>query len=191
MNKSLLVASLLGLGCAGANCGSGTMIADQLPGRWQSQSCESGGTVYVKRDFTLGAGTWQLTAMIYTDSACASPFVAVGAGGSYQVGAASAAVSGATEVDYHFSRRQVTPLSQAAVTTLTMAQCGSGSWTLGQAGDIGSTGCAPLGLPSNSACPTEMDLNQVSGAALYYGDRSADLCTARPSKLGPPLQRAQ
>lgn len=165
--------------------GCGHSFSQQLSGRWKSSSCEPAGSgIYLKRDFTLTESTWNLTVTIYNDAACTTQFLDANVGGGYEVKQSSSSVAGATEVDYKFSIRTVTPQSAAAVTTLQTGMCGVGPWTIGKATDIGQTGCAALGFPSNAACPTELDLNQINGDNLFFGDRSSDLCKARPTKLG-------
>lgn len=171
--------------------GCGTTFNQQLSGHWKSSSCEPAGNgIFLKRDFTLTESTWNLTVTIYNDAACTVQFLGANVGGNYQVKQASQSVSGATEVDYQFSTRTVTPLSSAAASTLQSGMCGTGPWSVGKVTDIGATGCAALGFPSNATCPTELDLNQINGDSLFFGDRSADLCKARPGKLGAyPVSR--
>jgi hypothetical protein len=183
---TIVVASMLA-GCGG----SGPDLTSELIGHWASASCEAypngmGGMSYLKRDFTLTApSSWKLTVTVYQDAACASPFVALDlGGGAFHVGAASTAVSGATEVDYDFVYRKVTPLDPNAVGLLNGGGCGDGHAAVGMQEDVTASGCTPLGLPAQSACPTEHDLNQIVGNQLFYGDRSGNLCQTRPAKLG-------
>lgn len=174
-----------------AACTSSTNFADKLTGTWDSSSCEAypagnGTTNYVKRDFVIFGTSdyWLLTATVYADSACAVPFVAEEVGGStYDVIGPSPVVSGAEEVDYNFAYRKLMPLSEAAAATLSqIPMCGS-SWAVGVAQDLSYTGCAGFGVDTVTSCPTEHDLNKLDGTSLYYGDRSGDLCTARPTTL--------
>ena len=162
----------------------------ELMGHWVSPQCEAypdgkGGMNYLKRDFTLTAPqSWALAVTIYGDSACQSPFVGLDVGGTFTVGAASADVAGASEVDYGFDHRKLKPLSDAAAMTLGQTGCGSGTWANGVEQDVTQSGCAAFGVPALSDCPTEQDLNRVDGARLFYGDRSGNLCSARPKVLG-------
>ena len=176
----------------GAGCGSQS-LNQKLTGRWTSATCEPAGpNLYVKRDFTLTEATWKLNVGIFNDAGCAAKFVAVDVAGGYQVGQDSTAVPGATEVNYLVSTHTVTPASDAAVQTLTQGNCGTGTRTIGQPIDVTKTGCAVLGVPSVASCPMELDLNKIDGDNLFFGDRSADLCKARPTALGQlPVVRAK
>jgi hypothetical protein len=87
-------------------------------------------------------------------------------------------------MEYNFDRRKITPLQPAAADFLNGSQCGPGGFKASVQTDVSATGCAPLGIPSLTACPTEHDLNKLESDSLLFGDRSADLCKARPSSLG-------
>lgn len=175
----------------GAGCGSAT-FNQKLAGHWTSATCESAGpNLYVKRDFTLTESTWKLNVGIFNDAACATKFVAVDVTGGYQVQQDATAVPGATEVNYLTGTHTVTPASDAAVQTLTQSNCGTGTRAVGQPVDVTQTGCTALGIPSVAACPMELDLNKIDGNNLYFGDRTNDLCKARPTVLGQiPVVRA-
>jgi hypothetical protein len=162
----------------------------ELLGHWSSPLCEAypdgkGGMNYLKRDFTLTEpNEWSLAVTIYGDAQCTMPFVQLDVGGTFKAGAASQAVSGATEVDYGFDHRKLKPLSDYAAMTMDQTGCGTSPWANGVEQDLTQAGCAPFGVDSLADCPTEHDLNRVEGSQLFYGDRSASLCTARPTKLG-------
>src|SRR6185436_15342540 len=113
--------------------------------------------------------------------ACAMEFLRLTVGGPYTIGPASSTVEGATEVDYGFAFRRLTPLAEPA--TGLVAACGSGSPAVGDELDVSDTGCAAIGIPSVPDCPTEHDLNALRDGVLFFGDRSSDLCEARPSAL--------
>lgn len=176
----------------GAGCGAQT-FNQQLTGRWASATCEPGGpNIYVKRDFTLTDATWKLNVGIFNDAACAAKFVAIDVAGGYQVKQPSATVTGATDVDYLVTTHTVTPATEAAVQTLTQANCGTGTRAVGQAVDVTKTGCAALQIPTVAECPMELDLNKIDGDNLFFGNRSSDLCKARPTALGQlPVVRAK
>ncbi len=176
----------------GTGCGT-QALNQQLSGRWTSATCEAGGpNIYVKRDFTLTDATWKLNVGIFNDAACATKFVAIDVTGGYQVKTASATVTGATEVNYLVTTHTVTPANDAAVQTLTQSNCGSGTRAVGQPVDVTKTGCTALGIPTVAACPMELDLNKIDGDNLFFGDRSSDLCKARPTALGQlPVVRAK
>jgi len=181
---AILAASALVSVAASTGCG-GQTYNQKLVGRWVSASCEPAGpNLYVKRDFTITESTWQLNVVLFNDAACAAKFVGIDVGGGYQVKQDSASVPGATEVDYLVGNHSVTPYSDPAVQTLTQGKCGSGPWAIGTKADVTQTGCTPLQIPSVATCPMEFDLNKIDGNNLYFGDRSSDLCKARPGKLG-------
>lgn len=192
---STRTAALLITSALATATGCGQMTYNQkLAGRWVSGSCESAGSgSYIKRDFTLTESTWKLNATIYNDAACTVKFLGLDIAGPYTVVQESPSVAGATEVNYQVTDRRLIPLSDGAVQLLMQGKCGAGPWAVNQIADIAQTGCAPLGFPSNAQCPGgELDLNQIDGNNLFFGDRSADLCKARPTKLGTyPVTRAQ
>jgi hypothetical protein len=172
-------------GCSDDN----VSLQKQLVGQWGSPTCEAyptaqGATTYLQRDFTLlASGTWSVQVTLAADPSCSQPFILLDLGGGpFHVGKSSTAVAGAYEVDYDFAYRKVTPMSAQAVALLDGSGCGA-SWAQDTEQDLSATGCAPLGLPSVAACPTEHDLNKLDGKSLFYGDRSGDLCTARPTML--------
>lgn len=186
------LAATMTLATLASGCGAQS-FNQKLTGRWTSATCEPAGpNLYVKRDFTLTDASWQLDVGIFNDAACAAKFVGIGVAGPYKVGQDSTAVPGATEVDYLVSTHTVTPASDTAVQTLTQGNCGTGTRTVGQPVDVTQTDCTPLGIPSIAACPMELDLNKIDGDNLYFGDRTNDLCKARPAKLGTtPVVRAK
>lgn len=173
--------------------GCGSSFNQQLAGHWGSPSCEPAGPgVYIKRDFTLTESTWKIVATLYTDAACGTRFLGVDIDGPYEVKGPSATVAGATEVDYRVVNHRVTAYSDAALQTFNQGGCGPSPRALNQALDITQTGCAPFMFPTVAQCPFEMDLNKIDGDTLYFGDRSGDLCKARPTKLGQaPLSRVK
>jgi hypothetical protein len=85
------------------------------------------------------------------------------------------------------------PLVDGAVQLLPQGKCGADPWAVNQVADIALNGFPPLGFPSNAQCSGgELDLKQIDGNNLFFGNRSADLCKARPTKLGTyPVTRAQ
>jgi hypothetical protein len=176
-------------------CGQ-TTYNQNLAGHWVSGTCESAGSgSYIKRDITLTESTWKVNATIYNDAACTVKFLGIDIAGPYTVVQESTAVAGATEVNYQVTDQdqRLIPLSDGAVQALMQGKCGAGPWGVNQIADIGLTGCPPLGLSSNAQCPGgELDLNLIDGNNLFFGDRSADLCKARPTKLTTyPVTRAQ
>lgn len=192
--KSLFLAAALSIpipvSVLVSGCGH-TSLNQQLSGRWVSNTCEPAGPgLYVKRDFTLTDGTWKLVVTLYTDAPCSTKFAGIDVDGPYEVKQASAAVPGATDVDYKVVGHHVTAYSDAALQALNQSSCGPAPRALNQALDVTQTGCAAFGVPSVAQCPFEMDLNKIDGNNLFFGDRTSDLCKARPAKLGQyPVSR--
>ena len=188
MNRStvMMISSLFAAGCGTSD------LSSELVGTWDSSTCEAypagnGNMTYLERNFTITSApdNWTLKVIIYADSACTTPFVEEDVGDStYTVVGSSSAVAGAEEVDYNFAYRKLMPLSDAATSTLDQTpMCGT-SWTTNVEQDLSTTGCPTFGVDTITSCPTEHDLNKVTGTNLFYGDRSGDLCNSRPITLG-------
>lgn len=193
--RTLLFAALCAPLCTpllGGGCDSSS-INQQLVGQWKSGSCEPAGPgTYVKRDFTLTDSTWKLIVTLYTDPTCQTRFAGIDVDGPYEVKGASAAVPGVTEVDYKVVGHHVTAYTDQALQAFNGGGCGPSPRALNQPLDITQTGCASFMIPSVAQCPMELDLNKIDGDNLYFGDRSSDLCKARPTKLGTlPVTRVK
>ncbi len=182
----------LGAGCGGGSSNGGTTGNEQLVGKWDSTGCETytlstGDSSYLKRSLSYSSTDATLTTMIYNEKDCLTLFGMSVFGAKYTLGAASATLPGASEIDYAITTRTVTPLTNNAVAALNSTiggACGSGNWTLNQSGDVAQIGCPVLGIPSRSACPKELDLVKVDGDNLSTGDRTTiDACKTRPTAL--------
>jgi hypothetical protein len=178
--KSLLLVAFCAPLLAGG-CDSETFRA-QLAGRWVSGSCEpTGSGTYLKRDFTLNESTWALVATLYSDATCQQRSAALEADGSYEIKEASLTVPGSTEVDYTIARRRITAYTTPALAALTADGCGPAPRAIDQPLDVTRTGCPSFKIPPQ--CSVELDLNKLDGDLLYFGDRSASPCLARPAQL--------
>lgn len=183
---------LIGAGCGGGSSSGGTTGNEQLVGKWDSAACESystgtGDSSYLKRSLSYTSTDATLTTMIYNEQGCQTLFGMSVFGAKYTIGAASATVSGASEIDYTITTRTVTPLTNNAVSALNSTiggACGNGNWTVNQSGDVAQKGCPVLGIPSLTECPKELDLVKVDGDNLSTGDRTTiDACKTRPTSV--------
>lgn len=188
----ILLSLGLGTGCGGGSSNGGTTGNEQLVGKWDSTACETyalstGDSSFLKRSLSFTSTDAMLTTMIYNEKGCQTLFGISVFGAKYTVGSASTTLPGASDIDYAITTRTVTPLTNNAVSALSSTingACGSGNWTLNQAGDVAQIGCPVLGIPSLSACPKELDLIKVDGDNLSTGDRAAsDACKTRPTAL--------
>jgi hypothetical protein len=189
--RCLAISGMLALAACGdsSDDGAGDGQADlgkALLGTWKSKACEPYGTlnsvrrsyVFTPSDVTIiydlfagatcEAGPKVLTTTIHSDVDFLRP---------------SPTVEGATDADFNFRSRAITPTS-AGVDFLESA-CGQYTWVADVEVDITDEGCGEL-IPSAALCPAEYDLVAIVGDVTYFGDRSTPLCTeeARPTKLG-------
>jgi hypothetical protein len=162
-------------------------FAESISGHWASATCESAGPAgFLQKDFVISPTDYEIEVNVFGDDQCTIPLMTLDVSGPISVIGESSAVTGAYEVDYVMSTRTITPRAQMIVEGLNGAMCGDkGDWAIDQAGDVTKTGCPAFGIEPNPPCDKEMDLNKLDGDDLWFGDRSASLCTARPSKLGP------
>ncbi len=171
------------LGCGARPPPHAPAVARPEPGRYRSVGCErqvdtSGRARFLLRDLRIdAAGSWTMRAGVFGDAACRDPQMWLDVAG--EVGAQS----DDGEVDFHRRTIRITPTSEAARARIS----GCGEVSLRQAVDATSSGCGIV--PSVSACPTEHDHLEVSVDGIRLGDRSGNLCEARPSTFGAPLAR--
>ncbi len=158
-----------------------------LTGRWRNACTPNGQGGGFSLDFEFTRSNWSLDYVTYSDPSCATRAVTVHIEGPYEIGAASAAVPGAYEASFRFTRKTVTAHNEGAVAFLSSAAACPGPFTVGTARDISATGCGGLGQQPISQCGQDFDLVSVSGDALRFGQRPADnnLCAVdrRPSAL--------
>lgn len=189
---SLCILLSAGAGCGDGGSTGGTPGNQQLVGKWDSTACETyslstGDSSYLKRSLSFTSTDATLTTMIYNEQGCVTLFGMSVFSAKYTVGASSATIPGASEIDYAITTRTVTPLTNNAVSALNSTiggTCGSGTWTINQSGDVAQNGCPVLGIPSLATCPKELDLVKVDGDNLITGNRSTiDACKTRPTSL--------
>lgn len=169
--------------------GAGPLTPAELVGQWVSGACEAypngmGGENYLTRDFTLTESTWSLLLTIFADAGCTTPFFVVEIDGPYTLGAASAAVPGATEGDFGFASIVWTAKLQQAADLFTMSGCGAEPWAVDVPQDVGGTGCIGIAHPI-AECPTDHDIVAIDGDQLFFGERVTDMCKpeGRPTAL--------
>jgi hypothetical protein len=168
-----------------AGCGQ-TTFNQEIAGRWKSATCESAGPAgFLQREFNITPSDWTIQVNVYGDAACSAKLLTLDAKGKLDVIGPSRSVAGAYDVNYVFTSRTLTPRADPIVQQVNRATCGGkADWAVGQSGDVTVSGCAPLGIEPRPPCDKEMDLNRRDGDRLFFGDRSASLCSARPAKLG-------
>lgn len=163
-------------------------VAPDLAGRWKSACTPMSATQGFVLDFDLQAATWAVDYTVFGDAGCASPFLTVRIEGPYALTAPSAAVPGAWDARFGFTRKAITPHVDAAAQYLGSAGgCGLTGFAVGAARDVSVDGCPNLGQRPIGACDADYDLAKLDGATLTFGSRPADndMCTPakRPTAL--------
>jgi hypothetical protein len=177
----------------------------QLVGTYDSTTCETTGAAngYYYREAVFSTNNYSSTLRFFSDSACQAATLVYEQQGAYRLGQPSAAVPGATEVEFDAAVRALTAQTATAAAALNaLFPCGgatAGGWVAGVRRDITMYGCKDLippsvGMPIPPSCPIEYDLLLLSGNTLQVGTRwsnSTQQCTAtgRPSSLGAGLLR--
>jgi len=158
-----------------------------LTGRWRNACTPNGQGGGFSLDFEFTRGEWRLDYVTYAEPTCATRSVTVHIDGPYELGAASAAVPGAYEGVFRFTRKTVTAHNDGAVAFLNGAAACPGPFVVDSARDISASGCGGLGQQPISQCGQDFDLVSISGDSLRFGQRPADnnLCTVerRPAAL--------
>lgn len=188
----------LGLGLVlAASSGCEPSLDKLLVGNYLGATCETTGAAntYYQRQILFSTLNYSSTLRFFSDSACLNPTLVYEQQGAYRLGAASANVADATELELDAAVRVLNPQTAAAVTTLnTLVPCGgqtAGGWAVGVRRDITAYGCKDL-IAASPTCPTEFDVLALGGGTLYLGQRPADptlQCTSsgRPGSLGAAL----
>ncbi len=171
------------------------LSGDDLVGTWASPGCEAypdgmGGMNYLDRQFALTADTWSLYGTIYGDATCGYPLFSFSIDGPYEITGASAEHEGVAEATFHITRNDWVAHAQSLADVFTMSGCGAAPWTVGVPQSVLATGCIGV-AKAESDCPGgELDLLRLDGDALFFGERSVDLCTTRaPRPNGYPVTR--
>lgn len=167
-------------------------LAEDVSGSWKSAAVEDlGNGSFGTRVFTFKKSEWNLVFTMYADREQKAPLFAFEASGPFTVGAASAAVPGASEAQFRFTQKKLTLLGDdAAAQKLGFASCGL---TRGKAVDISKTGCSFLRSVADAG--EEFDLLKLEGDKLFLGRRPADgnmgSADRRPKAVGAPLVKAK
>ncbi len=171
------------LGCGAQSPPHAPAVVRAAPGRYRSVGCErqvdtSGRARFLLRDLRIdAAGSWTMRAGVFADAACREAQMWLEVAGDL----GETSVGGA--IDFHRRSIRITPVSEAARARVS----GCGDVPLRQAVDASRSGCGIV--PSVAACPTEHDRLEVSEDGIRLGDRSGDLCEARPATFGAHLAR--
>jgi len=159
----------------------------ELEGRWTSESCvpaaqEDGGTLYLSRAFELTDRSWSLALTTHVDDGCTQPLLLVDVAGAYEVQGPSAQVTDAFDARFERADVRLTPRTAGTTALLDQAKCGAASWKADEAQSV-AQGC--LFLPPIEDCPAEYDLVRRHENRLWFGLRTASLCTeaGRPTAI--------
>jgi sugar lactone lactonase YvrE len=158
--------------------------SDALVGTWASPGCEAypdgnGGMNYLDRQFALTAETWSLYGTIYGDPTCGFALFSFSIDGPYEITGGSAEHEGVAEATFHITRNDWVAHAQPLADTFDMAGCGAEPWAVGVPQSVLETGCIGVAKPEAECPGGELDLLQLDGDALYFGERSVDLCATR------------
>lgn|GEM_PF-907947 len=182
-------------------------VMPSLNGTWQSIACElrpqagEDGVApwYLKRSIVFADGRIDAHFTTYANPMCSAPLVDLKFGGDVVVQGASPVANGAMEVDLIVNDYlTVTPRMDGFAGFLNSGEpgsCGTEVWAVGEEQDIFVTGCAVMGVTSNT--PTnEYETLHVSAGHLYFGARpvdgkSLDVPDSRPTTLQMPLKRLE
>jgi hypothetical protein len=172
--------------------------APELSGAWASDCTAAadaaGAPVFEKVTFTLTPDHWEQNREVFSDAACTKKVQRTLSKGTYTVGAPSAAVPGAFELELAVESRSAIADSAASAKALSKS-CGA-KFKAGKSVDVSAKGCEAIGLKAKDACATEFQIVSLEGDVVRFGVRPADsdLCTVekRPTSIaeGPGLKRA-
>jgi len=186
---ALASAALLTLAGCGASPAASTPSGSDAPdlsGHWKSACTKTSDAQAISLDFKLSKADWALDYVTYGDTSCSTPFVTVHIEGPYALAGRSASIADAWNARFGFTKKAVIAHADAAATFLTNA-CGGGTFRVGEATDISTTGCAGLGQRPIATCAADYDLVNLDGTSLRFGDRPKDndMCTEakRPGAL--------
>ncbi len=160
------------------------LTGEDLVGTWASPGCEAypdgnGGMNYLDRQFKLSADTWSLYGTVYGDPTCGFPLFSFSIDGPYEITGASADHAGAAEATFRITRNDWVAHAQGLADTFSMSRCGAEPWTVGVPQSVLATGCIGVAKAEADCAGGELDLLRLDGDALYFGERSVDLCTTR------------
>jgi hypothetical protein len=173
---------------------------DGMAGRWRDEACQARPTqypiknIFVRRDFSFdkpgaaGGSAWGVDARFFADAQCTQPVFTLHVRGRYEITGA-AAVQGASNGTFAFSRRAVTPFSREAVEAFAAARCGGSADAVaaGREIDVSTGGCAPALSRPIAQSGQEYDLVGFDGVRLRFGVRTPEMGVpeGRPKALSP------
>ncbi len=151
-----------------------------IRGHWMSQKCEEFSSspnqvAHIQRDMTLTGGEWNMIVTFFLDSNCSNKAMGIEIHGPYELGDASSEVTDATHGQFDIRSIKLTPYTPDTAQVFEQSACGQGQWEVGQAKEVGDTGCLNV-VAKIRDCPAEYDLVKRSADNLYFGDRSQSLC---------------
>jgi hypothetical protein len=164
----------------------------KIDGRWESLKPEASGQVFATREFTFKKNQWSIVYTVYGDSEKKYPVFAFEAEGSFKIGKKSDKVENTYEIDFSFSKKYVTLLTDDANTIKSIGfdVC---HLKKGVKTDISENGCSFLASVKNYGL--EYDLISLNGTELKLGSRPADGNMSkpelRPIQLGEPLKKGE
>ncbi len=160
--------------------------AKDIVGSWITPLAEQtapggGASAFVREQIVFGAGQNIVRIEAFADPGASAPLFTYESVGTYVLGARSAAVPGALELDARNDRSTVT-IHADAPELWGLLNLGSCALEVGVAVEI--SGCV-TGPPFNAADCTELDLVSVDRQALRLGARGVDRCETRPGAMDP------
>lgn len=167
--------------------------AVDIQGHWQSEQPEASGTgTFGWREFNISEKEWEVIFTMYLDKEKTLPVFTFRAVGTYEIQDKSAAVEGASNAIFHFTKKFVTLQTDnaEAIKNFGFDACGL---TKGVEKEISEAGCSFL--TSVKACGQEYDLTKIADGKFFLGARPADgnMCTEdrRPTALNLPLVKVE
>jgi sugar lactone lactonase YvrE len=159
-----------------------------LIGTWSSSQCEAypagdGSTNYLDKQFGLGVDTWSIFGTIYGDDKCTAPLFSFDIKGTYQVQGGRSDESTWSEAQFKIHQNNWTAYTEAFAGIFDMSGCGSRIWVVNEPQSVLESGCIGVAMPEADCINGEQDLLKLDGNALYFGQRSVNLCNERAPTL--------
>ena len=169
-----------------------------IAGKWESIQNEIrpnpwDGKYFLRRYFHNTDTIGHATLVFYTDDSYTNKNLTLEATGPYKFIRPSAAVAGAIETDFEFTRIAVTPHSQVMIDMLNSIPADYlKPWKAGLRQEVSTPGQSIMGIVVGEY--KEYDLTKVENNLLYYGERPADGSAPdteakRATSLQVPLKR--
>lgn len=110
--------------------------APDLTGHWVSDCVKVSEQQIIQLDFDITRDTWALDYSTFADAECKTRFLSVHIEGPYEIQGPSAAVAGAHDARFGFTKKTITPQIDAAAGFLGSDKGCGGTWTAGTAVDM-------------------------------------------------------